>query len=338
MAKEKKPSRKRSTRESGKSTAYEDHGVFFLGGAEKTSKSSKETSTKQRQFKKATEAGQPSESSVDPTQIYMREIGYVPLLTPEVERDIARKVQAGDPAARKKMIESNLRLVVKIARYYCNRGLAFLDLIEEGNLGLMHAVKKFDPERGFRFSTYATWWVRQTIERAIMNQSRSVRLPVHVIKELNIYLRAAKKLTQELDHEPTAEEIAEMVDKPLKDIQRLLHLSADATSIYSPTTEDGNRSLADTIADENSIDPSSLIQEGDLRNCVLRWLEMLLPREREVIMRRYGLGEYPPSTLEVVGYAVGVTRERVRQIQVTAISKLKQIIEEEGFELHDVES
>ena len=314
-------------------SGYEDHGVFFLGSEKKKKKKKKKD--------KIDSVPARSESSVDrsldPTQMYMREIGYVPLLTAEEEKKLGRLVQAGDAGARKKMIEANLRLVVKIARYYCNRGLPFLDLIEEGNLGLMHAVKKFDSERGFRFSTYATWWIRQTIERSIMNQSRSVRLPVHVIKELNIYLRAAKKLTQELDHEPTSEEISELVDKPLDDIQRMMSFVSDSSSIDTPLSTDNNRSLADIIADENNIDPSSMIHESDLQECVLRWMNLLQQREREVIMRRYGLGEYVPSTLEAVGMAIGLTRERVRQIQVSAVTKLKSIIGKEGFQLRDAE-
>jgi RNA polymerase nonessential primary-like sigma factor len=310
---------------------YEDHGVFFLGASK--GKKKKSTTTKAPSRPPAPD----SERSADPTHIYMREIGYVPLLTAHEEIDLGRRVQDGDDMARKKMIEANLRLVVKIARYYCNRGLPFLDLIEEGNMGLMHAVKKFDPERGFRFSTYATWWIRQTIERAIMNQSRAVRLPVHVIKELNIYLRAAKQLTQELDHEPTAEEIAELVDKPLEDIQRMMTFVSDSSSIDTPLSNDTNRSLSDIIADENNLDPSSMIHETDLQDCVTRWMSLLQHREKEVIMRRYGLGEYAPATLEAVGEAIGLTRERVRQIQVSAVTKLKSIITKEGFEFKDTE-
>src|SRR5690554_864144 len=161
-----------------------------------------------------------AQKQLDATQLYLNEIGFSPLLTPEEEVYFARLARKGEEAGRKRMIESNLRLVVKIARRYVNRGLSLLDLIEEGNLGLIRAVEKFDPERGFRFSTYATWWIRQTIERAIMNQTRTIRLPIHVVKELNLYLRAARELTQKLDHEPTAEEIARMVDKPVADVKR----------------------------------------------------------------------------------------------------------------------
>jgi RNA polymerase nonessential primary-like sigma factor len=327
MAKSKNNKESKSGSSSNQS-GYEDHGVFFLGSSK--GKKKKPVQTPVRPTLE-------SDRTVDPTQLYMREIGFVPLLSADEEKDLGRRVQKGDNEARKQMIEANLRLVVKIARYYCNRGLPFLDLIEEGNLGLMHAVKKFDPERGFRFSTYATWWIRQTIERSIMNQSRAVRLPVHIIKELNIYLRAAKQLTQELDHEPTAEEIAELVDKPLEDIQRMMTFVADSSSIDTPLSNEGNRSLSDIIADENNLDPSHMIHETDLQDCVMRWMNLLQQREREVIMRRYGLGEYQPSTLEAVGTAIGLTRERVRQIQVSAVTKLKSIITKEGFEYKDAE-
>lgn len=268
--------------------------------------------------------------TTDPTQIYLRELGYQPLLTAKDELKVARRVHKGDKEARKKMIECNLRLVVKIARHYVNRGLPFLDLIEEGNLGLMTAVEKFDPERGFRFSTYATWWIRQTIERAIMNQSRTVRLPIHVIKELNIYLRAAKRLTQQLDHEATPEEVAILVDKPIDDIRRIMDLAPDTTSIDSPVSDDGQKSLVDTVADDNNVDPAKLIQDVDIHAHIERWLDQLDERHREVVVRRFGLRDHEKGTLESVGKAVGLTRERVRQIQLDALTQLRDILTEEG--------
>lgn len=268
--------------------------------------------------------------STDPTQIYLRELGYQPLLTAKEEIKVARDIHKGDKEAWKKMIECNLRLVVKIARHYVNRGLPFLDLIEEGNLGLMTAVEKFDPERGFRFSTYATWWIRQTIERAIMNQSRTVRLPIHVIKELNIYLRAAKQLTQQLDHEATPEEVAVMVDKPIDDIRRIMDLAPDTTSIDTPVSDDGQKSLVDTITDDNNVDPAKLIQDVDIHDHIERWLDQLDERYREVVVRRFGLRDHEKGTLEDVGKAVGLTRERVRQIQIDALDQLKNILIQEG--------
>lgn len=271
----------------------------------------------------------------DPTHIYLRELGFKPLLTATEELRIARDVKKGVKSARIKMIESNLRLVVKIARHYCHRGLAFLDLIEEGNLGLMTAVEKFDPERGFRFSTYATWWIRQTIERAIMNQSRTVRLPIHVIKELNIYLRAGKKLSTQLDHKATPEEIAEMIDKPVEEIREILFLAPDTISIDTPVVQDSQKTLNDVIPDENNIDPMHLVQQEDLEAHITQWLHLLSERERQVIIRRFGLQGYDRGTLEEVGVAVGLTRERVRQLQIEGLKKLRHIVEAEGLTKED---
>ena len=269
--------------------------------------------------------------TLDATQMYLSEIGFSPLLTAEEERHYARLALKGDEAGRKRMIESNLRLVVKISRRYLNRGLSLLDLIEEGNLGLIRAVEKFDPERGFRFSTYATWWIRQNIERAIMNQSRTIRLPIHVVKELNVYLRAARELTQKLDHEPTAEEIAELVDKPVEDVKRMLGLNERVTSVDVPLGPDSDRSLLDTIADTQVSDPAELLQDEDMRESIAAWLEELSDKQREVIARRFGLAGYEGATLEEVGREIGLTRERVRQIQVEALRRLREILERQGL-------
>jgi RNA polymerase nonessential primary-like sigma factor len=269
--------------------------------------------------------------SHDPTRLYLNEIGASPLLTAEEEVKFSRLAQSGDEAARKRMIESNLRLVVKIARRYTNRGLAFLDLIEEGNLGLIRAVEKFDPERGFRFSTYATWWIRQTIERAIMNQTRTVRLPIHVVKEINSYLRAARSLAHELDHEPTAEEIADLLHKPIRDVEKMLGLNERTASTDSTILNDPSRTLIDTIADEQTMDPSESLAEEDMHLNVEECLAQLSDKQREVVERRFGLHGYSVSTLEQVGKEIGVTRERVRQIQMDALNKLKKILEQEGI-------
>ncbi|MDP1574750.1 MAG: RNA polymerase sigma factor RpoS [Coxiellaceae bacterium] len=271
----------------------------------------------------------------DPTNIYLHELGYKPLLTAKDELRVARDVKKGIASARTQMIESNLRLVVKIARHYCHRGLAFLDLIEEGNLGLMTAVEKFDPERGFRFSTYATWWIRQTIERAIMNQSRTVRLPIHVIKELNIYLRASKKLALELDHKPTVEEIAALTHQSVENVREVMSHAPDSISIDTPIVQDGQKTLVDIIADDNNLDPSELLQRSDLEMHMEQWLQMLGEREREVIMRRFGLQGYDQGTLEEVGEAVGLTRERVRQLQIDGLRKLRRLVEADGITQED---
>jgi RNA polymerase nonessential primary-like sigma factor len=273
------------------------------------------------------------QSYADATQIYLREIGFSPLLTAEEEVYFGRLCQKGDAAARKRMIESNLRLVVKIARRYINRGLAFLDLIEEGNLGLIRAVEKFDPERGFRFSTYATWWIRQTIERAIMNQTRTIRLPVHILKEINVYQRAARSLAQQLDHEPSSEEIAERLDAPIEDVKRMLGLDEKIASVDAPLDSDPDRTLLDAIPDERAADPADILQSEKVLQHIEEWLEMLPEKQREVVERRFGLRGRDVSTLEQVGMDVGVTRERVRQIQVEALGRLRVLLENRGFSL-----
>ncbi|MBB70876.1 MAG: RNA polymerase sigma factor RpoS [Legionellales bacterium] len=267
----------------------------------------------------------------DATQLYLGEIGFSPLLSAEEEVYYARRALKGDEQARTRMIESNLRLVVKIARRYINRGLALLDLIEEGNLGLIRAVEKFDPERGFRFSTYATWWIRQTIERAIMNQTRTIRLPIHVVKELNVYLRAARELTQALDHEPSPEEIAELVDKPIDEVKRMLGLNERVASVDTPIGKDADKSLLDTLADDQNIDPALMLQDENLRDILNKWLGELPEKQREVLSRRFGLRGHEKATLEEVGREIGLTRERVRQIQVEALKALRQIMDEHGM-------
>ncbi|OIN12348.1 RNA polymerase sigma factor RpoS [Oceanisphaera psychrotolerans] len=275
----------------------------------------------------------PNQRTLDVTQLYLGEIGFSPLLTAEEEVLYSRRALRGDLVARKRMIESNLRLVVKISRRYNNRGLALLDLIEEGNLGLIRAVEKFDPERGFRFSTYATWWIRQTIERAIMNQTRTIRLPIHVVKELNVYLRTARELAHSLDHEPTAEEIAAALDKPVEDVSRMLKLNEKISSVDTPIGGDGDKALLDVITDENDTDPETETQDDDMRVSLVRWLEELNPKQREVLARRFGLLGYEASTLEDVGREIGLTRERVRQIQVESLRRLKEVLTQQGLSI-----
>lgn len=277
-----------------------------------------------------------SSKSLDATQLYLGEIGFSPLLTAEEEVLYARRALRGDEAARKRMIESNLRLVVKISRRYSNRGLALLDLIEEGNLGLIRAVEKFDPERGFRFSTYATWWIRQTIERALMNQTRTIRLPIHVVKELNIYLRTARELSQKLDHEPTAEEIASQLDIPVEDVSKMLRLNERISSVDTPIGGDGEKALLDIIPDANNSDPEVSTQDDDIKSSLIHWLEELNPKQKEVLARRFGLLGYEPSTLEEVGREIGLTRERVRQIQVEGLRRLREILIKQGLNMENL--
>ncbi|CAM3558470.1 RNA polymerase sigma factor RpoS [Vibrio aquimaris] len=277
-----------------------------------------------------------STKSLDATQLYLGEIGFSPLLTAEEEVLYARRALRGDEAARKRMIESNLRLVVKISRRYGNRGLALLDLIEEGNLGLIRAVEKFDPERGFRFSTYATWWIRQTIERALMNQTRTIRLPIHVVKELNIYLRTARELSQKLDHEPTAEEIALQLDKPVDDVSKMLRLNERISSVDTPIGGDGEKALLDIIPDVNNSDPEVSTQDDDIKSSLIDWLDELNPKQKEVLARRFGLLGYEPSTLEEVGREINLTRERVRQIQVEGLRRLREILIKQGLNMESL--
>lgn len=271
------------------------------------------------------------EESMDATHLYLQEIGAARLLTAKEEVELARAIAKGDDAARKRMIESNLRLVVKIARRYLNRGLPLLDLIEEGNLGLIRAVEKFDPERGFRFSTYATWWIRQTIERAIMNQARTIRLPIHVAKEINTYLRAARQLSQELDHEPSAEDIALLLDKPLPVVERMLGFNERIVSVDVPHGKEGDKPLVDAIADDSVEEPTEHVQAEEIHVHLEKWLAKLNENQREVVMRRFGLQGHDNSTLEQVAKELGVTRERVRQIQIDALKRLRVILEQQGF-------
>ncbi|OOE90275.1 RNA polymerase sigma factor RpoS [Salinivibrio sharmensis] len=272
----------------------------------------------------------------DATQLYLSEIGFSPLLTAEEEVLYARRALRGDEVARKRMIESNLRLVVKISRRYSNRGLALLDLVEEGNLGLIRAVEKFDPERGFRFSTYATWWIRQTIERAIMNQTRTIRLPIHVVKELNVYLRTARELAQKLDHEPTAEDIAAQLDKPVEDVNRMLRLNERIGSVDNPIGGDSEKALLDIIPDEKQDGPEYTTQDDDMKKSIVQWLQELNPKQREVLSRRFGLLGHEASTLEDVGREIGLTRERVRQIQVEGLRRLRDMLTHQGLSIESL--
>ncbi|MEY3807769.1 MAG: hypothetical protein RI893_745 [Pseudomonadota bacterium] len=276
------------------------------------------------------------DKNIDVTRVYLNELSRSQLLTADQEKTYGAQALLGDATARKIMIESNLRLVVKISRRYLNRGLPLLDLIEEGNLGLMHAVEKFDPERGFRFSTYATWWIRQTIERAIMNQTRTIRLPIHVVKEMNTYLKAQRHLSQLLDHEPSAEDIAEHLNVPVKKVEKILKLNERVTSIDMPGRKDFDKPLVEFISDSESLTPAEKIQEDGIKRNITKWVYQLSEKQREVICRRYGLCGYEDSTLEQVAQELGVTRERVRQIQMDGLKRMKEILEFNGFSFESI--
>lgn len=275
-------------------------------------------------------------SGFDATRAYLNELSKSQLLTADEEKIYGKRTLEGDIDARKIMIESNLRLVVKISRRYLNRGLPLLDLIEEGNLGLIRAVEKFDPDRGFRFSTYATWWIRQTIERAIMNQTRTIRLPIHVVKEMNVYLRAQRNLAQQLDHEPTADDIARHLDKPVKTVNKMLKLNERVTSVDVSYGKDFDKPLLDTISEEESRSPAEILQDNLIQTNVTQWVYQLADKQREVICRRYGLCGFETATLEQVALELGVTRERVRQIQMDGLKRLKEILEDTGFSFESI--
>ncbi|MBI4987282.1 MAG: RNA polymerase sigma factor RpoS [Rhodocyclales bacterium] len=266
----------------------------------------------------------------DVTQIYLNEIGANPLLTPEQELDFSRRARQGEEAARQKMIEHNLRLVVNIAKHYLNRGMPLLDLVEEGNLGLIHALDKFDPERGFRFSTYATWWIRQNIERAIMNQSRTIRLPVHVVKELNSVLRAMRHLEAASARETGVEEIAQLLDKPVEEVRQVLALNEHVASLDAPLEIDPSLSIGESLADDAAETPEMQIQTAEVEHLVTEWIGMLSDKQRQVIEYRYGLNGCEVATLEELAERLSLTRERVRQIQIEALAQLRRILKRHG--------
>lgn len=267
-------------------------------------------------------------SSPDAMKIYLSEIGYQSLLSAEDEVRLARKSKQGDKLARQKMIEGNLRLVVKIARRYLYRGVPLSDLIEEGNLGLIRAVEKFDPERGFRFSTYATWWIRQSIERAIMNQSRTVRLPIHILKEIGNCFKVVRKLTHKKDHYPSLDEVAKAMDKSTEEIERIFLLLEGSASLDSSRVA-FEQPLLDTLPDESAENPETVIEQENLKDTVAQWLSQLPFKYREVVIRRFGLLGHEINTLEEVGIEIGLTRERVRQIQTEALRRLRRMLDKD---------
>jgi len=285
------------------------------------------------------QAGLSGDLVTDVTQLYLNDVGQHALLTPAEELHYARACASGDFAARQTMIERNLRLVVSIARHYTHRGVALPDLIEEGNLGLIHALEKFDPERGFRFTTYATWWIRQSIERAIMNQSRTIRLPAHVVKELNVVLRALRHLETHAPaggRDATLEDVAHLLGKDVANVERLLRYHEQPLSLDAPLDRDAGLTVADSVADESALSPELLLHESALEDFVAAWLSELPERQRRVIERRYGLNACAVATLDELARELGVTRERIRQIQGEALEKLRGRLARKGYARDDL--
>ncbi len=277
-----------------------------------------------------------AETDLDTVKLYLQEIRKTPLLTFEEEQTLAKRVQEGDREARGKMIQSNLRLVVAIGKRYINRGLPFSDIIEEGNLGLIRAVEKFDYERGFRFSTYASWWIRQSIERAIANQVRIIRLPVHVAELANSYSRTVRKLTQMLGREPSNEEVAKKMRININRVRALSQVTRETYSLDMLINGEGEDTLKDVLSDENTPLPSSESDERLRRQYLSAWIAELPPTERNVIEMRYGLNRATPRTLDSIGRQFGITRERVRQIENQAIRKLRNFTRSRNIELSDM--
>ena len=262
-------------------------------------------------------------STDDPVRMYLKEIGKVPLLTAEEEQDLAKRMTEGDEEARKKLTEANLRLVVSIAKRYVGRGMLFLDLIQEGNLGLIRAVEKFDYTKGYKFSTYATWWIRQALTRAIADQARTIRIPVHMVETINKVIRVSRQLLQELGHDPSAEEIAQAMDLPPEKVREILKVAQEPVSLETPIGEEEDSHLGDFIPDEEASAPSEVASLSLLREQLFDVMDTLTPREKKVLELRFGLTDGRTRTLEEVGREFGVTRERIRQIEAKALRKLR---------------
>ena len=270
-----------------------------------------------------TEAMVDSFSTDDPVRMYLKEIGKVPLLTPDEEIELARQMGEGSEFAKHRMTEANLRLVVSIAKRYVGRGMLFLDLIQEGNLGLIKAVEKFDYTKGYKFSTYATWWIRQAITRAIADQARTIRIPVHMVETINKTIRVSRQLLQELGHDPSAEEIAEEMDMPVDKVRDILKIAQEPVSLETPIGEEEDSHLGDFIPDEAASEPSEAASFSLLREQLEEVLDTLAPREKKVLELRFGIVDGRTRTLEEVGKEFNVTRERIRQIEAKALRKLR---------------
>jgi len=301
--------------------------------AERREEASDEDAHTTRRTKRTHES---TSEDLDTVKLYLREIRKSSLLTFEQEQALAKRVEAGDEEARAKMIESNLRLVIAIGKRYINRGLPFSDIIEEGNIGLMRAVKKFEYQRGFKFSTYASWWIRQAIERAIANQVRIIRLPVHVAELANTYMRTVRRLTQELGREPSTEEIAKKMKISVQRVRVMAQVTRETYSLDMLISSEGEETLKDVLSDENTTSPSLASEERTRNKFLGEWVSDLPDTERHVIQMRYGLNRRNPQTLDSIGKQFGITRERVRQIESQAIRKLRNYTRSKHIDISDV--
>lgn len=274
--------------------------------------------------------------SLDTIKIYLKEISAIPLLTSEEEVKLAKKVWKKDPVARQKMIEANLRLVVSIAKRYMNRGLPFLDLIEEGNIGLIKAVERFQYQKGFKFSTYASWWIRQAIERSLINQTRTIRLPIHVDEKINRFVKVLREQVQAKGREPSMDEMASVMDTSVEKIKEVMQVVRSTQSLDMPIGEKQENSLKDVIEDTSILSPSDIVEGIKRHEMIASWLEKLTENEKNVVILRFGLEDGEPKTLEKIGEEFGVTRERIRQIESSAIKKLQYIISHEELIFDDI--
>ncbi len=277
-----------------------------------------------------------SSKSLDTIKIYLREISAIPLLTSEEEVKLAKKVWKKDPVARQKMIEANLRLVVSIAKRYLNRGLPFLDLIEEGNIGLIKAVERFQYQKGFKFSTYASWWIRQAIERSLVNQTRTIRLPIHVDEKINRFVRVLREQIQAKGREPSMDELASVMDTSVEKIKEVMQVVRSTQSLDMPIGEKQENSLKDVIEDKSILSPSDIVEGIKRHEMIASWLEKLTENEKNVVILRFGLEDGEPKTLEKIGEEFRVTRERIRQIESSALKKLRYIISREELILDEI--
>lgn len=313
-----------------------ERSVDDLMGAEPYSEEVEEKEEAEKVLKEYTDAGDgggSAQKGLDAIKYYLKEIRKTPLLTFEQEQALAKRIAQGDQEARAKMIEANLRLVVAIGKKYINRGLPFSDIIEEGNLGLIRAVEKFQYERGFKFSTYASWWIKQAIERAIVNQTRTIRLPVHIAEVVNTYLRSMRQLTQSLGREPRIEEIAKKMKVTVDKVRSISQVVRETYSLDMLIGDQEEDTLKDILQDNNALSPASFSDDIRRREYIEDWLQQLSVSEKKVIEMRFGLADGEPRTLDSIGKEFGITRERVRQIETQALNKLRAITKRKKIDL-----